>query len=172
MQMYVLIKPINITIYVCSGCFLHKVKREVIVLAVIRTREEEIKLLARLMRAEAEGDGEMGMLLVGNVGVNRVKGRCLDFDNIDSITRMVYQSPGGFEAVQKPYFYQRARERDVRLARRSVQGYRADPATNALWFFRPAGGCPTQWYDQWNSGRYKSHCFYVPTPADCQDVYR
>ena len=36
-------------------------------------------LLARLMRAEAEGDGQLGMLLVGNVGVNRVLADCLDF---------------------------------------------------------------------------------------------
>lgn len=112
------------------------------------------------------------MLLVGNVGVNRVAVRCLDFENIDTITRMVYQSPGGFEAVQKPYFYQQARDRDVRLARRVVGGQRYDPSTYALWFFRPPGNCPATWYNQQNSGRYKSHCFYIPTNANCPDVYR
>lgn len=140
-------------------------------MAVIRATEEEIRLLARLIRAEAEGDGEMGMLLVGNVGVNRVRGDCLDFEEIDTIKRMVFQSPGGFEAVQKPYFYQHARDREIRLARRVVQGERYDPATYALWFFRPTGACPPTWYNQWNSGRYKSHCFYHPSPNNCPSVY-
>lgn len=140
-------------------------------MAVIRSTAEELRLLARLMRAEAEGDGEMGMLLVGNVGVNRVRGDCLDFRGIDTIQKMVFQTPGGFEAVQKPYFYQRAREREIRLAHRVVRGERYDPATYALWFFRPVGDCPPTWYNQWNSGRYKSHCFFVPTPTDCPNVY-
>ena len=39
-------------------------------MAVIKHNNEEIKLLARLMRAEAESDGKKGMLCVGNVVVN------------------------------------------------------------------------------------------------------
>ncbi|HIW34287.1 MAG TPA: cell wall hydrolase, partial [Candidatus Paenibacillus intestinavium] len=90
-------------------------------MAVIKTNSEQTKMLARLMRAEAEGEGELGMLMVGNVGVNRVLGDCLDFKNIRSIPDMVYQSPGGFEATQKSYFYQNARDREVRLAERAVR---------------------------------------------------
>ena len=37
-------------------------------MAVIPYNEKEVKLLARLMRAEAEGEGQLGMLMVGNVG--------------------------------------------------------------------------------------------------------
>ena len=48
---------------------------------------------------------------------------------------MVYQNPGGFEATQKGYFYQRAREQDIALARRTIQGQR--PANFALWFLDP-----------------------------------
>lgn len=140
-------------------------------MAVIQANSEDIKLLARLMRAEAEEDGELGMLMVGNVGVNRVLANCLDFIGIRTIRDMVFQSPGGFEATQKGYFYQRARESDIRLARRAIAGERHDPATNALWFFRPTDVCPAQWYGQWNTGRYKSHCFFAPTPADCPRVY-
>lgn len=66
---------------------------------VINTTTEQTRLLARLMRDEAEGDGQMGMILVGNVGVNRVRGNCLDFEGIRNIRQMVFQSPGGFEAV-------------------------------------------------------------------------
>ncbi|WP_175559310.1 hypothetical protein [Sediminibacillus albus] len=34
--------------------------------------EEDVNLLARLMRAEAEEEGQPGMLMAGNAGVNRV----------------------------------------------------------------------------------------------------
>ena len=140
-------------------------------MAVIKATEEDIKVLARLMRAEAEGEGNLGMLMVGNVGVKRVRGECLDFVNIRSIPQMVFQNPGGFEATQKGYFYQRARESEIRLARRVVNGERFNPATNALWFFRPEGDCPAQWFGQYNSGRYKSHCFFAPTQSDCPTVF-
>lgn len=140
-------------------------------MAVIKTNAEDTKMLARLMRAEAEGEGELGMLMVGNVGVNRVRSNCLDFKNIRSIPQMVNQRPGGFEATIKGYFYQKARESEIRLAKRIINGERQHPASNALWFFRPSGNCPGTWWDQSNSGRYKKHCFYVPTRDDCPTVY-
>lgn len=138
-------------------------------MAVVPYNSKEVDLLSRLMRAEAEGEGQFGMLLVGNVGVNRVRAGCLDFKDIRSITRMVYQSPGGFEATQKSYFYQPARTLDKRLAKRVIAGERFVPATTALWFYNPfTQSCRAQWFGQWNSGRYKSHCFYQPVPsANC-----
>ncbi|MEK4023544.1 MULTISPECIES: cell wall hydrolase [unclassified Sporosarcina] len=136
-------------------------------MAVIATNAKGIDLLARLMRAEAEGEGELGMLMVGNVGVNRVRANCLDFKGIRSLDDMVYQRPGGFEATTKSYFYQRARERDRKLAKRTIDGERFHPAQRSLWFFMPTGDCPAQWYNQWNTGRFKSHCFYSPTEQDC-----
>ncbi len=134
---------------------------------VVAHTEKDIELLARLMRAEAEGDGDLGMLMVGNVGINRIIDDCLDFGNIRSIQDMVFQSPGGFEATQKGYFYQRAREHEKNLARRVVRGERFHPAHRSLWFFKPSGSCPAQWYSQWNSGRFKSHCFYSPLESVC-----
>lgn len=111
------------------------------------------------------------MLLVGNVGVNRAKAPCLDFRNIRTIRQMVFQNPGGFEATQKGYFYQRARQSEITLARRVLRGERFNPAENSLWFFKPSGECPAQWYNQNNTGRFKSHCFFAPTQADCPEVY-
>ncbi|MFJ7934254.1 cell wall hydrolase [Sporosarcina sp. NPDC096371] len=139
-------------------------------MAVIKANEKEVDLLARLMRAEAEGDGQLGMLLVGNVGVNRVLASCLDFNDIRTLEQMVYQRPGGFEATTKSYFYQRAREQDKRLARRVINGERFNPGERSLWFFMPTGDCPAQWYGQWNTGRFKSHCFFSPTTEDCPTV--
>lgn len=140
-------------------------------MAVIPYTEKDVRLLARLIRAEAEGEGNLGMLMVGNVGVNRVRGDCLDFKAIRTIENMVYQSPGGFEAVQKGYFYQRPRDREIKLARRAIKGDRFHPASNSLWFFKPSGGCPTQWFSQWNAGRFKSHCFYQPSASACPSVF-
>ncbi|MFC0273938.1 cell wall hydrolase [Metabacillus herbersteinensis] len=140
-------------------------------MGVIQYTEAHVRLLARLIRAEAEGEGNLGMLMVGNVGVNRVRADCLDFIQLRSIQNMVFQSPGGFEAIQKGYFYQRARQSEIDLARKVIKGQRYHPATNSLWFFRPDGSCPAQWYNQWNSGRFKSHCFYHPTQQDCPRVF-
>lgn len=111
------------------------------------------------------------MLLVGNTGVNRVRATCLDFKDIRTIRQMVCQRPGGFGATQKGYFYQRARENELRLARKVMNGYRFHPASFSLWFFKPAGTCPAQWSNQWNAGRFKSHCFYQPLQSECPSVY-
>jgi N-acetylmuramoyl-L-alanine amidase len=136
-------------------------------MAVIAYNSKEIDLLARLMRAEAEGEGQQGMLLVGNVGVNRVRANCLDFKNITSLQKMVFQNPGGFEATQKSYFYQPARAIDRRLAERTIKGERFVPASTALWFYNPfQQPCRAQWWGQWNSGRYKNHCFYQPLESE------
>lgn len=112
------------------------------------------------------------MLLVGNVGVNRARASCLDFKNIRTIRQMVFQSPGGFEAKQKGYFYQRARQAEIDLARRALRGERFSPASYEFsMFFKPGGSCPATWYNQPNTGRFKSHCFFAPTRADCPSVY-
>ena len=139
-------------------------------MAVIAHNEAEVELLARLMRAEAEGDGPLAMLMVGNVGVNRVIADCLDFNEIRSLQQMVFQTPGGFEATVKGYFYQRARPQDILLARRVLAGERFHPASRSLWFFMPTGACPAQWYGQWNTGRYKAHCFFSPLIGVCPGV--
>jgi N-acetylmuramoyl-L-alanine amidase len=139
-------------------------------MAVVRHNESDISLLARLMRAEAEGEGELGMLLVGNVGINRIRVNCSDFIGIRTIPQMVFQ-PHAFECITRGYFYQRPRESEKRLARRAVNGERRWPAKYSLWYFRPPGDCPASWYNQPLVGRYKLHCFYEPTGEECENVY-
>ncbi|MDF2958881.1 MAG: cell wall hydrolase [Paenibacillus sp.] len=139
-------------------------------MAVVKAREQDIDLLARLLRAEAEGEGEQGMLHVGSVGVNRIRANCSDFKNLRTIEQMIYQ-PHAFEAVQHGYFYQKARDREKRLARRSVNGERHWPAEFSLWYFRPPGECPQTWYGQPFVARYKKHCFYQPKPGECDNIY-
>ena len=87
------------TIPSCIYCLRGGVK-----IAVIKTNDAQTAMLARLMRSEAEGEGNLGMLMVGNVGVNRVRADCLDFTDVRTIEQMVFQRPGGFEATQKATF--------------------------------------------------------------------
>ncbi|BCJ85534.1 cell wall hydrolase [Effusibacillus dendaii] len=140
-------------------------------MAVVKARASDVALLGRLLRAEAEGEGKFGMLLVGNVGINRIRANCSDFKGIRTIPQMVFQ-PHAFEAVIHSYFYQKAREREKALARRCINGERHWPAKYSLWYFRPETGvCPPQWYNQPFAGRYKLHCFYEPTAETCENVY-
>ncbi len=139
-------------------------------MAVVKATNADIDLLARLLRAEAEGEGLDGMLMVGNVGINRIRGNCSDFEGIRTISEMIYQ-PHAFEATQKGYFYQPAREVERKLARRAIAGERVWPSKFSLWYFRPSGDCPPQWYNQPLAGRFKLHCFYEPTAEECENIY-
>lgn len=135
--------------------------------------EKELDLLARLMRAEAVGEGELGMLMVGNVGANRIIGNCLTFKDIRSIEEMVYQTPGGFSGKDSPLFQSRATTKELELAKRIVRGEYFYPATHALWFYAPGTGksCTATWYDQALAGKFKNHCFYRPAQSVCPQLY-
>ena len=60
-------------------------------MAIIKYNDKEKDLLARIMRSEALGDGDLGMLMVGNVIVNRAIADCLTFKNIRTINDVIYQ---------------------------------------------------------------------------------
>lgn len=134
---------------------------------------KELDLTARLMRAEAVGEGQLGMLMVGNVIVNRALADCLTFRNITSITQAIYQNPGGFAGVNSNLFYSSATTLEKELARRVLRGEYYYPATNSLWFYSPSGSssCVSYWYNQELSGRYKNHCFYNPDPGICAELH-
>ena len=140
---------------------------------VIKYTEKEKELLARLMRAEAVGEGDLGMLMVGNVGVNRVLADCLTFKDITTLSKMIYQSPGGFSGTSSSLFYGNPTEKEKQLAERVIRGEYYYPATNALWFYAPSkgAGCKSTWWDQEIAGRFKSHCFYKPDPGVCRQLH-
>lgn len=140
---------------------------------IVKYTEKERDLLARLMRAEAVGEGPLGMLMVGNVGINRVLADCLTFKNISTISQMIYQNPGGFSGTESPLFFGNPTEKEKELANRVIRGEYFYPATNALWFYAPKTGesCLSYWWDQRNTGRYKRHCFYEPFPGVCKQIH-
>ena len=140
---------------------------------LIKYNTKELELLARLMRAEATGEGNLGMLMVGNVGINRVIANCLTFKNITTIYDMIFQSPGGFSGTKSNLFYGNPTEKEKSLAMRVIRGEYYYPATNALWFYAPSSGssCSSSWWDQEFAGRYKNHCFYKPDPGVCEELH-
>ena len=142
---------------------------------IIKYTNKELDLCARLMRAEALGEGELAMLMVGNVIVNRAIANCLDFKNIRTISDVVYQRPGGFVGTNSSLFNSgSATTKEKELAKRVLKGEAYHPATNALWFYSPGSSeknCKSTWFNQRNTGRYKSHCFYAPDPGVCNQLY-
>lgn len=142
-------------------------------MALINYTSKELDQMARLMRAEAVGEGELGMLMVGNVIVNRALATCLTFKNINSIEKVVFQSPGGFSGVNSNLFYTSATTKEKELAKRILNGETYFPATHALWFYAPKKGenCVNLWYEQELSGRYQNHCFYKPYKGICPELY-
>lgn len=142
-------------------------------MAIIQYNTKERDLLARLMRAEAIGEGELGMLMVGNVTVNRGIADCLTFKDIRTISEVVYQDPGGFSGINSPLFFSSPTTKERELANRVLAGKYYYPATNSLWFYAPKTGenCKATWWEQQLEGRYKSHCFYEPDPGVCQQLH-
>lgn len=141
-------------------------------MAIIKYNDKEKDLLARLMRAEALSDGDLGMLMVGNVVVNRAIADCLTFKNVRSINDVIYQK-NQFYGTKNSLFSSKATSKELKLADRVLKGEYYHPATNALWFRNPGTNinCPYIWYDQRNSGKYKSHCFYEPMEGVCREIH-
>src|SRR5690625_7577926 len=113
-----------------------------------------------MMRVVAEGDGQLGILMFGNVIVNRLFADCPNFIDLRSISDVIFQIQGGnysFEAVQKGnVFYNRARGVEKKLAKRTLDSWRQHPASYTLWYFIQYGQCPPTWYNT----PYMSH-FYL-----------
>lgn len=139
---------------------------------LINYTNKELDLLARIMRAEALAEGNLGMLMVGNVVVNRSIANCLTFKNVRSITDAVYQK-NQFAGTQGSLFQAAATTLEKNLAERALKGEYYYPATHSLWFYAPAKNtsCKSVWYDQDYAGSYKNHCFYKPDPGICQELY-
>ena len=139
---------------------------------LINYTTKELDLCARIMRAEAQAEGDLGMLMVGNVVVNRALADCLTFKNIRTITDAKNQK-NQFSGTTSPLFFTSANSKEKQLAERVLKGEYYHPATNALWFYAPAKGtnCKNTWYDQSFAGSYKNHCFYNPDPGVCKELH-
>ena len=139
---------------------------------LINYTDKELDLCARLMRAEALAEGDLGMLMVGNVIVNRAIADCLDFKDVRTIYDVIYQK-NQFSGTTSSLFYSKSTTKEKELAQRVLKGEYYHPATNALWFYAPKTGesCKSTWYGQPFAGSYKNHCFYRPDSGVCSELY-
>ena len=139
---------------------------------LVKYTDKELDLCARLMRAEALGEGDLGMLMVGNVIVNRVIADCLTFKNVRSVYDVIYQK-NQFVGTTSPLFQSSATTKEKELAKRVLKGEYYHPATNALWFYAPTAGtsCSSTWWEQDYAGKYKNHCFYKPDSGVCRELH-
>ena len=126
---------------------------------IINYTNNDLDLLARLMRAEALGEGDLGMLMVGNVVINRALANCSIFDNAHSISEVIYQE-NQFSGINSSLFFGAATTTEKQLAKRILNGETFNPATYALWFKANKNECDKTWYNQPLAGSYKNHCFY------------
>ena len=139
---------------------------------LINYSTKELDLCARIMRAEALAEGDLGMLMVGNVVVNRAIADCLDFTNVRTITYVIYQK-NQFSGTKYSLFQSSSTTKEKELAKRVLKGEYYHPATNALYFYAPKTGenCKNTWFGQSYSGRYKNHCFYEPESGVCKELH-
>lgn len=94
--------------------------------------EADIRLLARIIEAEAGGESTLGQLAVGAVVINRV--RSSEFPN--TISGVIYQHLA-FESVSNGYFNKVTGDKYMNVARRAAAG--EDPTGGALYFYNPVG---------------------------------
>ena len=129
-------------------------------MARIKHTTKEVNTLARLIKAEAVGEGNQGMLLVGNVVVNRVVAKCSNFRKTNTLTKVIFQK-NAFEGTTIPLFQGGATTKERRLALECIKFWRAHPAYRALYFQAPGKGNPCK-SEFWGTleGRFKNHCFY------------
>ena len=82
---------------------------------IIQYTTKEKELLARIMRAEALAEGDLGMLMVGNVVVNRVCYTCKPFRHIKTIYDAINQK-NQFEGITIPLFKAQATSKEKEMA--------------------------------------------------------
>ena len=106
---------------------------------IIAYSSYERKLLARIMRAEALSDGNLGMLMVGNVVINRALVDCFTFKDVKTISSVIYQE-SQFAGTESPLFLSYPTKKELELADKILKGKYYYPATNSLWFYAPKSG--------------------------------
>lgn len=138
---------------------------------IINYTNKELDLLARLMRSEALSEGELGMMMVGDVVINRVIASCYTFKDRRTITDVIYDK-NQFLGINNSLFQGKPTKLEKRLAQNVLKGESYFPASNSLWFCatNKNNSCNSTWYSQELSGNYKKHCFYKPKNGVCKEI--
>lgn len=158
----------------------------------VRYRPKDRDDLGRMMRAEAAGEGKVGMLRVGNVILNMTEGcpKGTFGDAHNNLHKAIFHSHYNkklhkrmpdFSALLYGEFYRPVGTLQRRLADQAIRGWRKWPSSYALWYQNPSYKtpgkkvpCPKEWLkDTRFAGRAygEHHCFYSPT-GYCYEVLR
>jgi N-acetylmuramoyl-L-alanine amidase len=135
------------------------------------------ELLARMIRCEAEAEGQNGMRAVASVIMNRVRVPYGEYQRVgQGNIRNILLQPGQFTCaattingtpnIQNIY---NIPPEDVHyeIADWALGGGRFFGVSNSLWYYNPEAQC-INYFPLTQTGSYfttvNQHCFYIPTP--------
>lgn len=130
----------------------------------------DLELLARLIKCEAGGEGEIGMSAVASVVMNRVEARQGEYGRYNTVSDVVF-APRQFEcATDQPQSIYNLTPEPIHygIAQWAMNGGRLGGVQDSLWFYNPYSvTCRTNFPN--NNGylrtRIGNHCFYSPTSS-------
>jgi len=144
----------------------------------LSTRE----LFARLIKCEAEGEGDNGMKAVASVIMNRVHVPYGEYFRVNQgdLRNVIFQ-PRQFTCVMEEVYGQynpqniynmRPDERHYEIADWALSGNVLGAVVNSLWYYNPFQPSCAQIFPATGTGsflnRVNQHCFYVPTEKYAQ----
>lgn len=135
------------------------------------------ELLARIIKCEAEGEGENGMRAVATTIMNRVNAPYGEYQRVGlGNIRTIMLQPNQFDCAAstkngKPTFRNifTTPPDDIHfdIADWAMGGGKFTGISDSLWYLNPAGICGG-YFPLNKSGKYfttiNQHCFYSPTP--------
>mgnify|MGYP000002603057 FL=1 len=136
------------------------------------------ELFARMIRCEAEGEGDNGMKAVATVIMNRVHVPYGEYmrvcqGDLRKVLLQPYQFTCAMETVYGQYNPQNiynipAREIDYEIADWALAGNKHRGAGECLWYYNPFSETCNTYFPPTGTGvlynRIGQHCFYSPTP--------
>ncbi|MPW25382.1 cell wall hydrolase [Alkalibaculum sp. M08DMB] len=140
------------------------------------------ELLARLIKCEAEGEGETGMKAVATVVMNRVHVAYGEYQRVNQgdLRKVVFQ-PGQFDCVMETIggmpnhqviYNAHPDQIHYDIADWALAGNKLYNIGESLWYMNPfIPDCPIYFpYNQSgvHNSRIRLHCFYDPTPRYAQ----
>lgn len=140
------------------------------------------EIFARLIKCEAEGEGDNGMKAVASVIMNRVHvpyGEYLRVNQGD-LRRVVFQ-PRQFTCVMETVYGEynpqniynmRPDDRHYEIADWALSGNTLGAVGESLWYYNPFRPQCANIFPASGTGSYfnrvAQHCFYIPTPRYAQ----
>lgn len=132
----------------------------------------DVELLARLIKCEAGGEGDIGMAAVATVIMNRVNTILGEYGRYNELREVAY-APRQFECVTgnngiQNIFSLTPDPINYQIAQWAINGGKLGMVGDSLWFFNPFQSyCPANFPTKVGSFnvRIGDHCFYNPTSS-------